>query len=108
MSDLENARRRALNEAREATQTYSDYWRGCLGSYLRGQPEERTHQSIARWLSDCTSNLICDVDDARKIMAAFEKWKADAQVARTIGVPEPSFTAYIDALKSTAEGQAEP
>lgn len=107
MSDLENSHRRALNEAHEATRTYSDYWRGCLGHYLKGQPEERTHKSIAQWLSDCTSNLMCDVDDARKIMAAFEKWKADAQVARTIGVPEPSFSAYIAGLKSTAAKQGQ-
>lgn len=95
MSDLENSHRRSLKEAQGQTQLYADYWRGSLGRYLTGTPSGRTHEDHAQWLSDCTAGLTSEMDTARAIIAAVEKWHADATVARTIGVPEPSVLPYL-------------
>ncbi|WP_438852747.1 hypothetical protein [Brevundimonas nasdae] len=95
MSDLENAHRRSLKAAQAQTQLHIDYWRGSLGRYLTGTPSGRTVEDHAQWLSDCTAGLTSEMDTARAIIAAVEKWHADATVARTIGVPEPSVLPYL-------------
>lgn len=95
MSDIENAHRRSMDEAQATIRLFSEYWRQALGPYLLGSPKERTHESFAQWLSDCTCNLRADVDDARAIIAAVDRWKSGATVARTLGVPEPSITTYL-------------
>ncbi|VDC51406.1 hypothetical protein [Brevundimonas mediterranea] len=95
MSDLENSHLRSLKAAQDQTQLYIDYWKGSLGRYLTGAPSGRTHEEFAQWLSDCTAGLTVEMDTARAIKAAVEKWHADATVARTIGVPEPSVLPYL-------------
>ena len=106
MSDAENSYRKSLKERDEIIHTYHDYWRKSLGPYLIGRPTDSTNQSHAQWLSDCTMGLTAEMDTARAIIAAVVKWRADAVVARTLGVPEPSVMPYlpdgIAALKAEA------
>ena len=95
MSDLENSHRKSLKAAEDTIQLYADYWRRSLGHHLHGSPKGRSHEAFAQWLSDWTSNVVGDVDTARKIIAGVQKWQADAKVARTLGVPEPSVLTYL-------------
>jgi|GEM_PF-1667305 hypothetical protein len=104
MSDAERSYEKALKAAHDATRLYADYWRGSLRRYLLGSPKGRTHEAHAQWLSDCTTDLVVDMDTARAIIAGVEKWRAAATVARTLGVAEPSVLPYLPISIPRPEG----
>lgn len=105
MSDAENGHRKALKAAEAETQTLHEYWRQSLGGYLVGAPESRTIEAHAQWLSDCTVGLASEMDTARAIIAAIAKWKADATVAQTLGIAEPSVLTYLPAGLSALQAE---
>jgi hypothetical protein len=91
VSDIENSHRRSLAAAHAETEACFASWRRALGRHIANK------RHLIDALVMGTQAVVAEIDQARAITAAVEKWKAEAAVARTLGVPEPSILDYLPA-----------
>ena len=89
MSDAENGFRKAIAAEQANTAMYVDAWRRELGAHIA----PKHHLIDALVLG--TRTVVAEVKAATATNQGVAKWKADAAVARTLGVPEPSILNYL-------------